>query len=204
MGYASRTGGLRNLAILRDHGWRLMVSASGRWRGAAALGFAYALDNGAWTAYQSGQPFDVGAFEGAVSELGSGADFVVVPDIVCGGLDSLRLSEAWLPKLDGIGLRRVIAVQDGFTAEDVRPLLGPAVGIFVGGGTEWKERTLSMWGELARERGAYLHVGRVNSQRRIQLCAMAGADSFDGTSVSRYAVTMRRLDPARRQLAWVM
>jgi hypothetical protein len=56
-----------------------------------------------------------------------------------------------------------------------------------------------MWGSLARRRNCYLHVGRVNSQRRIAICAAAGADSFDGTSVTRYAVTMRPLDAARRQ-----
>ncbi len=44
------------------------------------------------------------------------------------------------------------------------------------------------WAELARERGAICHVGRVNSARRIHLCASAGVTSFDGSGVSRYAV----------------
>jgi hypothetical protein len=55
------------------------------------------------------------------------------------------------------------------------------------------------WGMLAREHSAYLHIGRVNTARRIRLCADAGADSFDGTSVSRYATTLELLDSARRQ-----
>jgi hypothetical protein len=58
-----------------------------------------------------------------------------------------------------------------------------------------------VWGRLARECGAYLHVGRVNSARRISLCALAGADSFDGTSVTRFACTAQELDHARNQLA---
>ena len=95
--------------------------------------------------------------------------------------------------------RRVIAVQNGMQPDDVRRYLNPMVGLFVGGDTAWKESTCETWGSLARRRNCYLHVGRVNSQRRIGICAAAGADSFDGTSVTRYAVTMRPLDAARRQ-----
>ena len=40
---------------------------------------------------------------------------------------------------------------------------------------------------------------RVNSARRISICHEAGVDSIDGTSVSRFAVTIGRLDRAVRQ-----
>jgi hypothetical protein len=43
-GYASRTGTRRNLAALRDAGWRLLVSAEAELR---TEGMRYALDNGA-------------------------------------------------------------------------------------------------------------------------------------------------------------
>jgi hypothetical protein len=42
------------------------------------------------------------------------------------------------------------------------------------------------WGSLARRRHGHLHVGRVNSACRIRICAASGADSFDGSDVSRY------------------
>ena len=35
-----------------------------------------------------------------------------------------------------------------------------------------------------------LHVGRVNTARRIRLCAEAGVNSFDGTSATMYACTL--------------
>ncbi len=197
LAYASRTGTRRNLEALRACGWGLLVSARGALR---TEGFGtYALDNGAWSAYRTGRPFDEAAFLAAVELLGARAQFVVVPDIVCGGLDSLRLSEAWLPRLQGVGRRRLLAVQNGMEAADVRPFLSAEVGLFVGGDTAWKERTLPLWGDLARETGSYLHVGRVNSARRIRLCQLAGAHSFDGTSVSRYSQTIGLLDSARRQ-----
>lgn len=201
MAYASRTGTARNLAALREAGWGLMVSATGEHR---TEGFErYALDNGAYTAYQQGKPWSAAAFVALVEKLGAGADFVAVPDIVAGGLGSLRLSEAWLPRLKGVGVPLLIPVQDGMVPADVRPLLGPRVGIFVGGSVPWKLATVRAWGALARELGVYLHVGKVNTARRIALCASAGADSFDGTSATKYAVTLPGLDKARRRWAWL-
>lgn len=201
--YASRTGTRRNLAALRAAGWRLMISARGVWR---TEGFPYALDNGAWTAYQKAEPFDSTAFRRCVWRLGAGADFVVAPDIVAGGLDSLRLSLRWLDWLWGLppSARLLLPVQDGMAPEDVAPHVGARVGIFVGGTDEWKERTSATWGRLARERGAYLHVGRVNTRRRISIAQEAGADSVDGSSASRFAVTIPGLTNAARQqsLRW--
>lgn len=197
MAYASRTGTRRNLAALRVAGWGLMLSATGVHR---TEGFErYALDNGAWTAYQQGRAWDARKFAALVDVFGPGADFVAVPDIVAGGLDSLRLSESWLPRLSGL---RLVPVQDGMLPGDVTGLLGPSVGIFLGGSTDWKLDTMRAWGGVAREVGCYFHVGRVNSIRRIRLCASCGADSFDGTSATRFAVTLPKLDNARRQTSW--
>ena len=196
MGYASRTGTRRNLDALRVCGWRLIVSARGALR---TEGMPYALDNGAWTSYQRGEPFDADAFQRALELLGENADWVVLPDIVMDGLRSLEFLLRWLHQLRGWPGLFLLAVQDGMTLDIVRPLLSANVGIFVGGSTEWKEATMCEWGGLAHDLGCYLHVGRVNTQRRIRLCAAAGADSFDGTSASRYAVTLPGLDSARRQ-----
>jgi hypothetical protein len=199
MGYASRTGTRRNLAALRDAGWRLLVSARGVLR---TEGFPYALDNGAWTAFQRGEPFDFGAFDRAVSLLGAGADWIVVPDVVQNARATLALAEPWLTRL--AAFRLLVAVQDGMTASDVRAWLGARVGIFLGGSSAWKESSARSWGELARERGCHFHVGRVNTARRIAVCAEAGAHSFDGTSVSRFAETLPLLTRAasQRSFTW--
>lgn len=221
IGYASRTGTIRNLEALRAAGWGLLVPASGDHR---AEGFSpYALDSGAWAYHGQGVPFDVGSFEKLVGSLGEGAEFIVLPDIVGGGQASLKLSMEWLSRLEGVGRRRLIAVQDGMSPWDVEPLLGPTVGIFVGGSTAgpqvrgmssgvpgptwtaedprggWKWRSLPFWGHLARRTGCYLHVGRVNSSRRILECSRVGADSFDGTSVTKWAKNITKLDASLRQ-----
>jgi hypothetical protein len=199
--YASRTGTRRTLDALRLAGWRLLISAGGRpSRQHRTEGFRYALDNGAWSAYQRGQPFDAGAFAGLVELLGPGADWIVVPDVVADGRASLELSAAWLPRLEGFPL--LVAVQDGMQPADVSAWLGPRVGIFLGGSTEWKLTSMRLWGELARARGAHFHVGRVNTERRISRCLEAGADSIDGTAVTRFHTPLGRLDRARRQGAF--
>jgi hypothetical protein len=64
--YASRTGTRRNLAEMREAGWRLLVSAAGVLR---TEGMLYAIDNGAWSAFQQGRPFDEDAFMRAVVKL---------------------------------------------------------------------------------------------------------------------------------------
>jgi len=193
--YASRTGTKRNLDVLRRAGWRLMISATGVWR---TEGFTYAIDNGAWTAYQRGAAFDARAFSGLVDRLGPGADWIVVPDIVGAGRKSLEFSLTWLPQLRGIA-PLLIAVQDGMAQADIADLVGPGTGIFIGGLDDFKEQTAAQWGVLARESLCYLHMGRVNSARRIKIAQSAGCDSFDGSSVSRFAVTLAPLDAARRQ-----
>lgn len=194
--YAARTGTKRNLEGLRHAGWRLMVSATGAWR---TEGFPYALDNGAWTAHQNGRPFDSAAFLGCVDLLGKGADFVVVPDIVAGGLRSLEFSLSWLPRVSWATERVLLAVQDGMSQRDVSAFLSPRAGIFIGGTTAWKLATLKEWARLAKARDCWCHVGRVNTVRRIGLCVEAKADSFDGSSASRFRKSLAKLDNARRQ-----
>lgn len=194
--YASRTGTRRNLAALRGAGWRLLVSAAGCLR---PEGFPYALDNGAWSAYTRGIPFDDRAFGVALRKLGAAADWTVIPDVVMGGRASLDMSLGWMRRVLDETPRALIAVQNGMVADDVRSFLGARVGLFVGGDSRWKEDTIGAWSALGREVGCWVHVGRVNTVRRIAICTAEGATSFDGSSASRFAKTVPKMDRARRQ-----
>lgn len=196
--YASNTGTLRNIETLRRFGWRILLSP--RDRRAPPPGLPFAIDNGAWSCFQQGLPFDDDGFTRLVETHGGAADFVVVPDKVCEGMRSLEFSLLWLERLRHIA-RPLLAVQDGMNAADVGAVLrrNPALGIFLGGSTEWKLRTMYGWGMVAHSQGCYYHVGRVNTAKRIRLCAEAGASSIDGTSGSRFSVSVPLLDAARRQ-----
>ncbi len=194
--YASATTTRRNLHEMQVHGWRLLFSAPRMdlW----APGWRYALDNGAWTAFANGTRWDEGAFRAMVEQYAAGADWVIAPDVVAGGLGSLRLSERWLPWLSDRCRRVVVAVQDGMTPDDLRSIVGDQVGIAVGGSTEWKVGQLGRrtWADLP----CWRHALRVNTARRIALCS--DLDSFDGSSPSRFSVNTARLTGASRQLDW--
>jgi len=198
MPYASNTTGARNLGALRDNKWGILMVA-GVHQKRPPWADIWAVDNGAWSAHLHGTPWDHAAFDACLDAHGAGAQFIVAPDIVAGGLESLRRTERWLPRLDGIGRRRLIAMQDGIGPDDVRALLSDEVGIFLGGSTDWKLATMRAWGSLARQVGCYFHVARVNTVRRIRLCQDVGADSFDGTSASRWSKNVPRLTAAVHQ-----
>lgn len=205
--YASRTGTLRNLDGLRSLGWRLMVSARGVLQ---HEGFRYALDNGAWTAFQewrkglrrTSDPC-LRSFKRAVSLLGAGADFIVVPDVVEGGARAWAMTRYWLRRLRRDrrlrDVKLLISVQDGYEFDAIAPYLSKRVGVFVGGSTAWKLATMAGWAALARSKGTICHIGRVNTVRRIHLCEHAKAHSFDGSGASRFAKILQRLENGRRQ-----
>ena len=204
--YATWTGTRRNLYALKQNGWRLLVTPDvllfscpvpPLWEDRSVAPFA--VDNGAWGAFNRGVEWDADAFEALVKRCVD-PDWVVIPDIVAGGLESLDRSREWIPRLRELGVARmVLPVQDGMTPDDVRPLLAPDVGIFVGGSTEWKIESMAQWGALGAEVGAFVHVGRVNTEKRIKMCSAAGVHSFDGTSCTRFAVNCERLQWARHQ-----
>jgi hypothetical protein len=197
--YASNTHNRWNLAALRAAGWRILISPDRR-QEEPPPEFRFAIDNGAWRAFKQMVPFDGAAFQRLIDKHGAGADFVVIPDIVAGGKRSMEFSLSWLERLRHLRLL-LFAVQDGMTADEVGSILrrNPGLGIFLGGSTEWKLRTIYAWGMVAHALGCYYHVGRVNTRRRIRLCAEAGAHSFDGSSASIYSCTLPLLDSARKQ-----
>jgi len=163
-------------------------------------GFAnYALDNGAWSAFNGGKPYSEEDFGEALVRFGPAADFVCVPDIVLGGMGSLDLSLAWLSRVLDHTQVAMICVQNGMTPNHLAGILGPRVGVFVGGDDEWKEATCGSWAVAARAAGARCHVGRVNTLRRLRIISMGGADSFDGSGASKWVKHLHRMERWLRQ-----
>lgn len=207
--YASRTGTRRNLAAMRRRGWRLLISRAGVWR---TEGFPWAADNGAWSDFLAQRPFDEEAFERFLAWIEAqptAPDWLVLPDIVAAGLPSLALSLRYLNRCLAVVPMVLIAVQDGMEAADLAPFVGPSVGIFLGGSTEWKVERMRYWGDFCaldpetgqpRAQAIHYHVARANTRRRIWMAAGAGAWSIDGSSGTRYAQTIPLIDAASRQM----
>lgn len=209
MPFFSRTGTGRTIRATHAAGWGILVSARGVWRTEGFAPDRAGGDNGAWT---SSEEFKRGArstpdpclktFDAFVTAMAGKISWLVVPDIVQGGERSWAMTRYWLRKLRRDrrckGMELMIAVQDGFDFDMVAPFLGPRVGVFVGGSTEWKLRTMRQWRIVAHARGATCHVARVNTVKRIRQCARAKVDRIDGSSVTRFLDTLPLLDGAVR------
>lgn len=110
--------------------------------------------------------------------------FVAVPDVVGDARATLRRFARWRDRVATAGPPALCA-QDGLTV-GACPWADLAC-LFIGGTSEWKcgdeARTLVI---AARERGKWVHMGRVNSAQRMMLAKSWGCDSIDGTSVSAF------------------
>jgi hypothetical protein len=128
--------------------------------------------------------------------------FVVVPDLLCDAVATLERFRWWAWRIKAGGWPVALVAQDGL--ESLRRWPCEYDALFVGGSTQWKMSDAAAWciRRAKREQGAWVHVGRVNSQKRIRHFQTMGVDSVDGTTVTYAPDKMyRRLDKALRQPA---
>ena len=157
-------GSIANREACKELGVGLMMCDG--WRDPSDYPF-FAVDNGAYSAWSQGKRWNPATFMHILSRCAeelAAPDFVVLPDIVGGGVESLNLSFAWRKTLDitwpYMGFNWALAVQDGMTEEDVLRIGGlwdqlrdHISTIFVGGTMDWKLRTMNQWIAFAHERG---------------------------------------------------
>jgi hypothetical protein len=137
----------------------------------------YALDNGAFVAWERGTTWDAGAWLKMLERFQAKPIpplWAVVPDVVTDRERTIESWHRWLPMVRAAGFAPAFAVQDGMTPADVPP---DAQVIFVGGSTAWKWQTMETWCQNFPR----VHVGRVNSYGKLMRCYEAGAESTDGT-----------------------
>lgn len=147
----------------------------------------WVFDNGAFKDWRAGRVFQAAKYEKALDWLWLGCninpDFIVAPDIVAAGVESLRFSEAWLPRLTPLRCPVYLVVQDGMIEGDVAQSLsgdgGAFAGIFVGGSLAWKLKTCRAWVAFARSRGLKCHAGRFGTESRVRAAIRWGVDSID-------------------------
>ena len=156
----------------------------------------YAVDNGAYGYFTRGQEFDTEAFLSVLDDWATDADWVVIPDKVGDWNTTRDMLDDWVPILEKYNRPLLFVVQDGCEVndyEDVHSLLRrPDMhGIFVGGTTDWKLDHMSRLSEICRSYGKVVHVGRVNSGKRVRLCHGAKVTSVDGSGMSRFIATTR-------------
>ncbi|MEV6523132.1 hypothetical protein AB0M43_14375 [Longispora sp. NPDC051575] len=108
------------------------------------------------------------------------AAFATAPDVVCRAAETLARSEPMLDPIRAAGYPVALVAQDGLEDLDV-----PWTGIdalFLGGSTDWKlGPAAAHLAAEARSRGLWVHMGRVNSHRRLAHADHIGCHSADGT-----------------------
>lgn len=106
--------------------------------------------------------------------------FATAPDVVGDHELTPERSLPVLPLIREAGYKAAFVAQDGATESNVP--WGEFDALFIGGTTEWKLSEAAYALVAAGKRlGKWVHVGRVNSQRRLRAFTAAGADSADGT-----------------------
>jgi hypothetical protein len=106
--------------------------------------------------------------------------FAAAPDVVCDAKATLKRSLPFLPVLRGLGYRAALVAQNGL--ERIRAPWDEFDAVFLGGDDEWKlgAHARDLTAE-AKARGMWVHMGRVNSMKRLEYARFIGCDSADGT-----------------------
>jgi len=148
--------------VLPDHGW-------------------WAADNGCFT---NPTGFSWAKYEAWLTvRLSQAADrflFATAPDVPFDGDGTLARFDEYITRMAATAPRIAMVTQDGMHSEDLR--WDDFDALFVGGTTEWKtgQESAAICLEAGR-RGKWVHMGRVNSMRRIRAAQSMGCDSVDGT-----------------------
>jgi hypothetical protein len=141
----------------------------------------WCADNGC---YGKGYPGDAPWWEWL--ERHPGRDlcaFAVAPDVVADAAATLARSAPWLPQIRGLGIPAAYVAQDGL--EDAPPPWDEFDVLFIGGLDDFKLGPIARAAAIeAKRRGKSVHMGRVNSEKRIRYAAAIGCDSADGTHIT--------------------
>jgi hypothetical protein len=142
-------------------------------------GVAWAADNGC---FGKGYPGDEEWFAWLKRNAVDAPSclFAVAPDVVADAAATLERSRPWLPRIRSLGYPAALVAQDGL--EHLGVPWDEFDVLFIGGSTEWK---LGPYARVVihetKRRGKWVHMGRVNSEKRYRYAHALGCDSADGT-----------------------
>lgn len=109
----------------------------------------------------------------------NGLLFVTAPDVVGDSKATMQRFAEWRDELGDLPV--ALVAQDGLND----PPWDEFQALFIGGTTEWKlGPAAARLAREARERDKWLHMGRVNTYRRLRYAQTLGCNSIDGTQFS--------------------
>lgn len=123
-----------------------------------------------------------------------GCLWVVVPDVVKDAAATLQLFTAWIGTYRQYSFPAAFVAQNGI--EQHRIPWDSFDCLFIGGDDAFKySDTVRYLVNEARQRGKWIHNGRVNTPERILYSREIGCDSFDGTHFTRVPADVARYLP---------
>jgi len=143
-------------------------------------GFIWAADNAAFS------NFNEERFVKMLEKIqGSDCKFVACPDKVGDSTVTLNLFHIWQPIIKKYNLPVALVLQDGATVDSIPYSMLDAV--FIGGSNEFKlGEDARQIVKKAKEFGKWVHMGRVNSNKRLLYAYEIGCDSVDGSGYSMF------------------
>jgi hypothetical protein len=106
--------------------------------------------------------------------------FATAPDAPFDASATLVRASPMLEQIRAAGYPAALVAQDGL--EDLPVPWGSFDALFLGGTTQWKlGPAAAQLAAQARQRGLWVHMGRVNSLRRLRYAHSIGCHSVDGT-----------------------
>lgn len=155
-----------------------------RMRDSVRSGFLWAADNDCFNG------FDGDRYVRMLDDLEGipGCLFVTCPDVVGDAEATFHTFQIWAGEIHRRGLPLGYVAQDGASPDDLP--WEELDALFVGGTTEWKlGEDAALLVVEARVRDKWVHMGRVNSGRRLKQAKAWGVDSIDGTELSWFTDT---------------
>jgi len=180
--YGGNVSGRDKIDFFKKRGWGTMVTGT---KYITPKEIDFAVDNGAFVSWKKGEEWDSNEFVKSIEKivrLNLRPDFIVLPDIVAGGLDSLGLSSSWIVRVPS---PKYLAVQDGMEMhldKIDREFMNRIEGLFVGGTMKWKLKTGEFWVNVAKRMKIKCHIARVGTFKRLLWARRIGADSVDSTT----------------------
>ena len=173
-----------------------------RMRNLLPKGVTWAADNGCFSAPENYS--DAGYLDWLVQQPVKRCLFAVCPDVLADHRATVKRSRPLMPLLRKIGYRPAFVAQDGWKSKTT-PWDEFDV-MFIGGTTGFKLGPVAADAAIeALGHGKKVHMGRVNSFKRLQVAAQLGCASVDGTflkfapdiNVPRMLHWFAKLDRAR-------
>lgn len=139
-------------------------------------GVPWCADNGC---FGQGYPGDAGLLRWLGEAWNDCAVFAVAPDVPFDAAATVERSHPFFPAIRRLGYPVALAAQNGM---ETLPVPDEWDVLFLGGDTAWKlSATARRLTRQAKALGKHVHMGRVNSLRRLRYAHATGCDSADGT-----------------------